>query len=112
MNSELRLQVFERDRNCVKCGKYLHDSVAVHHRKLRKQGGKDDITNLVALCSTCHNIAPDSVHQNPQRSYDTGMLVPSFGDPAAWPLHLYDGRVVLLTTEGTYQEIEGKSHGW
>lgn len=112
MNQELRSAVFSRDRHCVKCGKPLQDPVAVHHRKLRKQGGKDHITNLIALCSPCHNIAPGSVHQNPRTSYENGWLVPSWADPADWPVTLSNGTRVYLTDEGTYRTVEGNDNGW
>ena len=108
----LRGAVFSRDRHCVKCGKPLHEPVAVHHRKLRKHGGQDDITNLIALCSPCHNIAPGSVHQNPRISYENGWLVHSWGDPADTPVTLANGSRVLLTTEGTYMTVEESNNGW
>ena len=112
MDQALREAVFTRDRHCVKCGKPLSEPVAVHHRKLRKHGGKDEITNLIALCSPCHNIAPGSVHQNPRISYDNGWLVHSWDDPAACPVTLANGMRVILTTEGEYQITEDRDHGW
>lgn len=112
MDQELRGAVFSRDRHCVKCGKPLREPVAVHHRKLRKHGGKDDITNLIALCSPCHNIAPGSVHQNPKISYENGWLVPSWGNPAEWPVTLSNGSRVLLTAEGEYRTVEESDNGW
>ena len=36
---------------CAVCGK---QSVDIHHRVHRSQGGTDDIDNLVALCRQCH----------------------------------------------------------
>jgi hypothetical protein len=112
MDQALRGAVFSRDRHCVKCGKPLSDPVAVHHRKLRKQGGRDEITNLIALCSPCHNIAPGSVHQNPKISYENGWLCPSWADPAEWPVTLPNGDRVLLTEEGTYQIVGEANNGW
>lgn len=112
MDQTLRVAVFSRDRHCVKCGKPLREPVAVHHRKLRKHGGQDDLTNLIALCSPCHNIAPGSVHQNPKISYENGWLVPSWGNPAEWPVTLANGSRVLLTAEGEYQTVEESDNGW
>lgn len=112
MKQAIREAVFSRDTHCVKCGKFLHDGVAVHHRKLRKHGGTNDITNLIALCSSCHNIAPDSVHQNPRISYEQGWLVPSWANPAEWPVTLANGSRVLLTSDGKYQTVEETEHGW
>lgn len=111
MKQELREAVFERDRYCVKCGNILRDPVAVHHRKLRKHGGLDALSNLVALCSPCHNIAPNSVHQNPSLSYEKGYLVPSWAEPSKWALVLPNGKNVLLDDEGQYLEYEGEEHG-
>jgi 5-methylcytosine-specific restriction endonuclease McrA len=114
MKQELREAVFNRDRYCVKCGRPLADPVAVHHRKLRKHGGPDALSNLVALCSPCHNIAPGSVHQNPADSYERGYLVKSWDDPSTAPLTLPNGRKVLLTDDGEYEylEREGNEDGW
>jgi len=114
MDKALRQKVFERDTHCVKCGRFLYDGVACHHRKLRKHGGPDHITNLIALCSPCHNIAPDSVHQNPAKSYEAGYLVKSWDDPASCPVVLDNGSRVLLTDDGEYLPIEETeaSGGW
>ena len=110
---ELREAVFERDEMCMKCGLTLREPVAVHHRKLRKHGGKDALSNLIALCSTCHNIAPDSVHQNPEMSYRYGWLVPSWADPCEWPLTMPNGSHVLLTDEGDRRVLDGREdNGW
>ena len=112
MDKALRQKVFDRDESCVKCGKFLYDSVAVHHRKLRKHGGPNTLSNLIALCSNCHNISPGSVHQNPRDSYESGYMVPSWADPEEWPLLLPDGSQVLLKNDGTTLEIRGKHNGW
>ena len=34
----------------------------IHHLKYRSQGGKDEISNLMALCRDCHNDAHNEVH--------------------------------------------------
>lgn len=112
MSPELRMALFERDRVCMKCGLGLREPVAVHHRKLRKHGGKDALSNLIALCSTCHNIAPDSVHQNPEMSYRYGWLVPSWADPEEWPLTLPNGNHVLLLDDGDVRVLDGREDGW
>ena len=112
MKAGLRERGFERDTHCVKCGRTLHDSVACHHRKLRKHGGQDALSNLIGLCSTCHNIAPDSVHQNPRDSYENGWLVPSWADPAEWPMTMPDGTRVLLNDHGEITIVEGRGNGW
>ena len=35
-------------------------AVDIHHATFKSQGGKDDITNLIALCRNCHNKAHNS----------------------------------------------------
>jgi 5-methylcytosine-specific restriction endonuclease McrA len=106
-----REAVFARDRYCAVCGLVLAEPVAVHHRKLKKHGGTDDLSNLLGLHSACHNIGPKSVHQNPRLSYEMGWLVPSWADPLEYPLTLPDGRQVLLTNESDPVRL-GEVSGW
>jgi hypothetical protein len=84
----------------------------VHHRKLKKQGGKDELCNLIALCSTCHNIAPNSVHQNPKLSYEMGWMVPSWANPAEWPITTLDGKRIWLDNDGSTRTEEESTNGW
>lgn len=44
--------------------KCLKIAVDIHHIKLKSQGGKDDIENLIALCRDCHIKAHDSKEFN------------------------------------------------
>lgn len=53
-----------------------------HHRKLRKQGGSDGPENLVDVCWSCHR----KIHAEPLRSYELGLLVHSWEDPAEIPV--------------------------
>lgn len=52
--------VFERDnytcQNCGHVGEYGYhpDCVQVHHIKPRRDGGTNDIDNLMTLCAICH----------------------------------------------------------
>lgn len=54
INAKLKLSVKERDNfKCVECGNSdieLH----VHHKIHRKDGGRDEIDNLITLCVECH----------------------------------------------------------
>lgn len=43
----------------------------VHHRRLRRQGGTNELTNLLAVCHACHTW----IHANTGRSYELGLLV-------------------------------------
>lgn len=96
---------------CVVCGWPLTGSDALHHRKLRKHGGKDVASNFLLLHHACHNLGTGSVHLNPSLSYERGWLVPSWAEPSEWPLTLPDGSQVLLTDTGTVQSVEEKDNG-
>jgi hypothetical protein len=51
---ELRLLALLRDKQkCCECG--TNDAkLIVHHKVPRRKGGKDEISNLITLCNTCH----------------------------------------------------------
>lgn len=108
--AELRSIVYTRSKGfCEKCGNRLPESWALHHRKLRSRGGKDEVSNFVALHHECHNLATDSIHFNPSKSTQTGHMVSSWQKPSECPLTLPDGSIVILTAEGTYKYLEGKA---
>jgi hypothetical protein len=90
---------------CERCGKPERD-LALHHRKLKSRGGKDEVSNLVAICHPCHNLDTKSVHLNPKEATLRGWMVPSFADSEYYPLHLPSGKIVRLDNEGNYKEIE------
>ena len=48
-----------------------YDRVAVHHRKLRSQGGGHELTNLVLIHAECH----EWTHANPTAAYVLGWMV-------------------------------------
>lgn len=56
--------------------------ICTHHRKLRKHGGDDSVSNLITVCGPCHAY----VHNHPTESYEHGWLVKSHDDPStvAW----------------------------
>lgn len=110
--SDLRDLVYSRCKGyCEKCGLRLSESWALHHRKLRSRGGKDEVSNLVALHHGCHNFDTDSVHFNPAHSRDKGLMVSSWQEPSECPLTLPSGDIVILTQEGTYQFTGRKANG-
>ena len=43
----------------------------VHHRKLRAQGGTNDLVNLLHVCTPCH----DAIHSAGEAAYQAGLLV-------------------------------------
>jgi 5-methylcytosine-specific restriction endonuclease McrA len=62
---ELRRQVYERDEwTCRDCGVHCHNKIQsrnergrriqAHHIVSRRDGGKDEIDNLMTLCMSCH----------------------------------------------------------
>jgi len=88
---------------CEYCGGDLPESWAAHHRKLRSQGGTNNIENAVALHHECHNLGTNSVHLNPKKSYANGFMVHSWEEPHTTPLNLIHRMWVLLTPEGEYE---------
>jgi len=84
---------------CWRCG-YLRLAAAlssIHHRKLRKQGGRDAPSNLILLCGSGTTGCHGWVHAHPRDSRDKGWLVPSWADPAQRPVwHEHGQRWVLL----------------
>ena len=56
-----RSEIFDRDKfSCQKCGfKGMSDDLEIHHKKMKVDGGKDQHSNLITLCTICHYYAPD-----------------------------------------------------
>ena len=98
---------------CEFCGLGLTDNFALHHRKFKSRGGKDEINNLVALHHECHNLGTSSVHMNIKKSTASGHVVSRHAEPNNIPLHLPNGSIVTLTLDGEYHFIERKEgYGW
>lgn len=93
----LRDQLFERCHGyCEFCGwPMASDNWAAHHRLRRAQGGRHELSNLVAIHHGCHS---DAVHNNPTLAFLAGFLVHNGQDPASVPLRLPGGSKVLLGT--------------
>jgi hypothetical protein len=89
--------------NCERCGGVLPENWAAHHRKLRSQGGKDSLDNVVALHHECHNLATDSVHLNPKNAYNFGFMVHSWESSEEVLISIPFVGIVRLTPEGTYE---------
>jgi len=100
VSDDLRELLYARAAGrCEACGVRLeHSGMDPHHRKLRSQGGLDTPDNLLAVCRRSHA----AIHANPAMAYAQGRLLRSWQDPAATPVRLWDGRLVLLTPEGGY----------
>ena len=83
----IRKAVWERcAETCEACGYWLpREELNIHHRKLKSQGGTDELTNLIAVHFRCHS----SIHLSPERSYELGHLVRSYEEPADVPVVLF-----------------------
>lgn len=69
LDENLRIACLMRDGyTCQQCGKH-HTRLEAHHLVFREQGGKESLTNLVALCETCHK----EVHQGKVTLKATGV---------------------------------------
>lgn len=110
MNKQLRALLWWRSEGyCEKCGRGIEqDGFAAHHRKLRSQGGQDEITNLVALCHSCHNLGTASVHLNPEQAKANGWIVPNWKglEPANVLICTDAGLIVSLNSNGTKQTMK------
>lgn len=72
----VRMDLWTRGRGrCEGCGKHLGNEGAVHHRRLRSQGGGHDYGNLLLLHPTCHTHA----HANPAWAMRHGWIVSGWG---------------------------------
>lgn len=111
MKAEIAEAVLERAGNyCEKCGK-VGSNFALHHRRLKSQGGQDEVCNLMAVHHECHNMGTFAIHMNPKESVENGWIVPSWAEPSEYPLILPDGSRVLLDNGGSYTPTEGENYG-
>ena len=95
---------------CEACGQ-SGDQFALHHRRLKSQGGKDEVCNLIAVHHRCHNLGTYSIHMRPADAVEKGQIVPSWANPSEFPLTLSDGSKVLLDNEGSYIYLKEGSNG-
>lgn len=93
---------------CWWCGKTLPGTYAIHHRKLRSQGGSDDPVNLVAVCHGCHNLGTHAIHLNPGIAAQRGFICRNGHDPAATPMTIHGGNVVRVNEDGTITTLSEK----
>lgn len=81
----LRPLVFARDGHaCVRCGSTRH--LEAHHRLPTGRGGPDSLANLVTLCGPTPHGCHGHVHEHPDESRSSGLLLASWdGAPTeAW----------------------------
>lgn len=108
MRQEDASKVLIRDRYCVVCSRAVIDQGHIHHRKLRKQGGGDEASNLIVIHPPCHRW----VHGNPTTAYEKGYLVHSWDEPEDVPVKFRDGRTAYLTTDGKYEFTDEGKQIW
>lgn len=85
MDPVVRKSVYTRSAGwCDLCCLRLNeDAWECHHRRLRSQGGQDEITNLIALHPGCHQ----HVHRTATEwAYAHGFLCPVYRLPTEWPV--------------------------
>lgn len=111
MKKEIAEAVLSRAGNyCEACGQSGSD-FALHHRRLKSQGGKDEVCNLIAVHHKCHNLGTNSIHMRPKVAIERGQIVPSWAEPSAFPLTLSDESKVLLDNEGNYTYLKEGEDG-
>jgi len=111
MNKDIAEAVLQRAGNyCEACGLPCSD-FALHHRRLKSQGGKDEVCNLIAVHHMCHNLGTHSIHMRPKKAIDRGQICPSWAEPSEFPLMLSDDSKVLLDNEGNYIYLKEGSDG-
>lgn len=92
---------------CEKCGGYMsEEEMCAHHRLMKSHYGRGNVANGLGCHHKCHNGETDSIHFNPERAYLKGWIIPSWGDPLTYPLHLPDGSIVTLDNAGNYINLE------
>jgi HNH endonuclease len=91
---------------CEVCGKPEQASMALHHRKLKSRGGKDEVSNLIRICHKCHNLGTKSIHMNPMDAENKGWMVGSWQDPEEAEFLRPDGTKVFLLNNGSIKQIE------
>lgn len=90
ISQEQRRSIYHRDGfACRRCGRGT--DLTVHHRKNRSQGGKNEGPNLVTLCGSGTTGCHGWVGANPRIGYALGWLVPSWANPAEWPVRMGEG---------------------
>ena len=106
MDENLRSRLYGRSRGyCELCGfPMTKEQSAVHHRKLRSQGGEDSMVNCMAVHHSCHNGKTDSIHLQVADALTNGWLVASWERPDNKPLLLHRKKWVRLSENGGYYD--------
>ena len=96
--------VARADGCCERCGRWAEGG-SLHHRKLRSQGGRDTVANLVLLHGSgvtgCHG----HVHQDRIDAAIEGFVVPAWEDPAEVSVVVHGYGRVRLSADGGYVPV-------
>lgn len=105
---KLREQLWQRCNGyCEVCGFPLEkENYALHHRKLRSRGGKDEIANVMALHHKCHNLGTNSVHLNPKWATENGFMVSAYDTPDLIWVSTPNGGKIYLSNDGTVKPVQ------
>jgi hypothetical protein len=108
MDKMIRERVWERSKGyCEMCGIPMDkQDFALHHRKLKSRGGKDTMSNLIALHHGCHNTRTDSIHLNPKWATEHGFMVSSWSDPENVALCPPNGSRIILLNDGSIKLLQ------
>ena len=94
------------DHSCVRCGRSLFvETGSRHHRKLRSQGGKHDVSNLILLCGSGTTGCHGWVHANPAEALRGGWYARSWQDTLGVPVKHYKHGWVLLDDAGGFVAV-------
>lgn len=107
MDKKIVAKVVERAKGyCEVCGWDLTDDYALHHRKLKSRGGKDTVSNLMAVHHKCHNLGTDSIHLNPEMATEKGYMVSAWKEPHEVAVRQPNGKMVYFDDNGNKTEAE------
>ena len=90
---------------CETCGLPAHESMALHHRKLKSREPRkhlrDSPANLLWVHHSCHNLGTDSIHLKVADASARGWIVPSWAKPEEYPCQRADGGFAYLGNDGS-----------
>jgi hypothetical protein len=107
LDKVIREQVWQRSQGyCEMCGISMDkQDFALHHRKLKSRGGKDEMSNLIAVHHGCHNLDTHSIHLNPKWATEYGFMVSSWDNPEEVALYCPDGSRIILLNDGSIKTL-------
>ena len=111
---KLRTQLIERCKGyCEMCGASLPEDWAMHHRQLKSRGGKDELSNLIAVHHGCHNLDTKSIHLNPAWSAKFGFMVSAWQHPEQTPIfYMLNDSVCLMNDGSIVQQTRKEKELW